>query len=118
MIIVVLSSGCLDNPSNGSSGGSSGNPGSLSSGSYTGGTSTIQVDSLTGCPAQRDLQCSGWIEANRCRIQSCTCNYSGLHDDTTASYYHTSDNAYFRCSGTGQTINCEAAAQAAAQRCT
>jgi len=95
---------------------------SQSSGYSSSGTNTvvisdIQVDSRTGCPAQRDLQCSGWIEAGSCQIQSCTCYYSGLHGDTTAAYYHTSDNAYFRCTGAGQTISCIAAAQAAAQHC-
>ncbi|OPY38395.1 MAG: hypothetical protein A4E35_00818 [Methanoregula sp. PtaU1.Bin051] len=77
-----------------------------------------QVDSRTGCPAQSNLQCSGWITAGSCQIQSCTCYYSGLHGDTTAAFYHTSDGAYFRCSGAGQTISCVAAAQAAAQHCT
>ncbi len=75
------------------------------------------VDDRTGCPAQKDLQCSGWIPAGSCQLQSCTCYYSGLHGDTTAAYYHTSDGAYFRCSGAGQTLSCIAAAQAAAQHC-
>lgn len=92
--------------------------GSSSSGSNTVLISNVQVDSRTGCPAQRDLQCSGWIETGRCQIQSCTCYYSELHGDTTAAYYHTSDGAYFRCSGAGQTLSCIAAAQAAAQHCT
>lgn len=89
-----------------------------SSGSYTGVTSSVEMDSRTGCPVQNNLQCSGWIDAGRCQIQSCTCYWSGLHGDTTAAYYHTSDGAYFRCTGAGQTINCIAAAQAAAQHCT
>ncbi len=89
-----------------------------SSGSSTVVYTNVEVDSRTGCPAQKDLQCSGWIDAGRCQIQSCTCYYSGLHGDTTAAYYHTSDNAYFRCTGAGQTINCVAAAQAAALHCT
>jgi hypothetical protein len=178
IIIVVLSSGCLDSPANSSSGGSSGSPGSCSPGysEYTtsgghccpsgypyyyegtchqcsqgyntydtsaghccpsgypyyydgtchtksSGSSTVvvssgQVDSSTGCPATYDLQCSGWIEGTRCQIQSCTCYWSGIHGDSTNAYYHTSDNAYFRCTGSGQTISCIAAAQAAAQHCT
>jgi hypothetical protein len=76
------------------------------------------VDSRTGCPAQRDLQCSGWIEAKFCQIQSCTCYYSGIHGDTAVAYYHTSDNGYYRCSGSGQSISCLAAAEAATLHCT
>jgi hypothetical protein len=76
-----------------------------------------QVDSRTGCPSYYDLQCSGWIPGSRCEIQSCTCYWSGSHGDSTSAYYHTSDNAYFRCTGTGETISCVAAAQAAAQHC-
>ena len=89
-----------------------------SSGSSTVVVSNGQVDSSTGCPATYDLQCSGWIQGTRCQIQSCTCYWSGIHGDSTNAYYHTSDNAYFRCSGSGQTLSCIAAAQAAAQHCT
>ena len=90
---------------------------------YSPGTNTVvvsdvQVDSRPGCPAQSNLQCSQWITAGRCQIQSCTCYYSGLHGDTAAAYYHTSDGAYFRCSGAGQTLHCTEAAAAAAQHCT
>jgi hypothetical protein len=88
-----------------------------SSGTTTAVNTNVQVDSRTGCPAQKNLQCSQWINAGRCQIQSCTCYYSGRSGDTTAAYYHTSDNAYFRCTGAGQTINCIAAAQAAALHC-
>ena len=94
---------------------------SQSSGSSLGSNTVViynvPVDDRTGCPAQNDLQCSGWIAAGSCQLQSCTCYYSGLHGDTTAAYYHTSDGAYFRCSGAGQTLSCIAAAQAAAQHC-
>ena len=88
-----------------------------SSGSNTVVIYNVPVDDRTGCPAQKDLQCSGWIATGSCQLQSCTCYYSGLHGDTTAAYYHTSDGAYFRCSGAGQTLSCIAAAQAAAQHC-
>ena len=91
---------------------------SASSGTYTVFTSDVEVDSRTGCPAQKDLQCSGWVESGRCQLQSCTCYFSGLHGDTTAAYYHTADGAYFRCSGAGQTLSCTAAAQAAVNYCT
>jgi len=93
--------------------------GSSSSGSsYSGGTSTVVVDTRTGCPSQSNLECSPWIAAGSCQLQSCTCYYSTRSGDTTAAYYHTSDGAYFRCSGAGQTLSCIAAAQAAAQHCT
>jgi hypothetical protein len=87
-----------------------------SSASY--GTSAMVVDSNSGCPATKDLQCSGWIVADKCQLQSCTCYDSGLQGDTTAAYYHTSDGADFRCSGAGETLSCTAAAAAAAQHCT
>lgn len=92
--------------------------GSGTSGSYTGGTSTVVVDSRSGCPARSNLECSGWREAGSCRIQSCTCYYSGLHGDSVSAFYHTSDNAYFPCRSTGQTISCTVAAEAATQHCT
>jgi len=76
-----------------------------------------QVDSRTGCPSYYDLQCSGWIQASRCSIQSCTCYWSGSRGDSTSAYYRTSDNAYFPCTGNGDAISCIAAAQAAAQHC-
>jgi len=79
--------------------------------------STVPAESLTGCPAQSDLQCSGWIDVNRCQIQTCDCYDSGIDKDAAAGYYHTSDNAYFRCSGAGQSIDCTAAAEAASQHC-
>ncbi len=76
-------------------------------------------DPQTGCPSSDsvNLQCSGWIKAPSCDIQSCTCYYSGLNGDTSAAYYHTSDNSYYRCSGAGATLSCTAAAQQAAQHC-
>ncbi len=90
---------------------------SQSSGTNAAPQNNVQVDARTGCPATYDLQCSGWISGTSCQIQSCTCYWSAINGDTTAAYYHTSDNAYFPCTGAGQTINCMAAAEAAAQHC-
>lgn len=85
--------------------------------SYGGGSSTVVVDSRSGCPVQSNLECSQWIVAEHCQIQSCTCYYSGLHGDSLAAYYHTSDNAYFPCSGTGQVLSCTDAVKAATLHC-
>ena len=81
----------------------------------------VQIDSRTGCPPYNDLtntlECSQWIQLPRCAMQSCTCYWSGLHGDTSAAYYHTSDNAYYRCTGSDVTIFCTAAAQEVVQHC-
>lgn len=82
------------------------------------GTSPVTYDSRSGCPQQSNLQCSQWIAAGSCRIQSCTCYYSDRHGDTSLAFYHTSDGAYFRCSGAGRTLSCIAAAEAATRHCT
>jgi len=83
-------------------------------------------DANTGCPVQgstsswgsSNLQCSQWIESQRCSIQSCQCYYSDAGGDTARAYYRTSDGAYFPCTGDARTgIDCRAAAEATALHC-
>jgi len=91
-----------------------------------GGTLTnFDFDARTGCPVQgstsswgsSNLQCSQWIEATRCNIQSCSCIYPQRTGQVVRAYYHTSDGAYFPCSGVDQTLSCTNAAIAAAEHC-
>ncbi|MCX6768201.1 MAG: hypothetical protein NTY90_05790 [Candidatus Micrarchaeota archaeon] len=84
------------------------------------------MDSRTGCPVQGstssrgnvDLQCSQMVPTGRCSFQSCQCYYSDVRGSTSNVYYHSSDGAYFPCSGNGHDgIDCRAAAQAVASHC-
>ena len=83
------------------------------------------IDSKTGCPPQGysgprgsvDLECSQWVEAGRCSFQSCACHYATSRGDAANAYYRTSDGAYYRCAGSGQTLSCNAAAAAVVQHC-
>ncbi len=83
-------------------------------------------DSRTGCPVEGstssygsvNFECSQMVPAGRCAFQGCTCYYSGVHGDTGNAYYHSSDGAYFPCSGNEQTgLDCRAAAQAVVSHC-
>ena len=75
------------------------------------------IDPNTGCPPDADFACSGWVLAPGCNVKSCSCFDSGSAGGVIASYYLTSDNQYFRCSGTGSEISCMAAAEQVDQAC-
>jgi hypothetical protein len=81
------------------------------------GDNNPAMDSNTGCPPDTELYCSGWILSPSCNIKSCSCFYSDSTRDAVASFYLTSDDQYFQCSGEGQAISCEAAAQQVGQVC-
>ncbi len=102
----------------GNNGGNGGNGG--------GGTLTnFQFDARTGCPVQgstsswgnSDLECSQWIESQRCSIQVCTCTYPQMHGQVVRAYYRTSDGAYYPCSGSDNGRSCTNSAVAAAEHC-
>jgi hypothetical protein len=81
------------------------------------GDNNPAMDSNTGCPPDTELYCSDWVLGPRCNIQSCSCFYSGSAGDVAASFYLTSDNQHFPCSGTGSEMSCMAAAQQVEQVC-
>lgn len=87
----------------------------------TSGTTTVYrtttYDATTGCAQGSNYQCSQWIAYGSCQVQSCTCYYSGASGDTFRAFYHTSDGAYFVCSGEGQSLSCLSAATGAANHC-
>jgi hypothetical protein len=96
--IALFLSGCVDEPAKS-------------------GDNNPVINPNTGCPPDTEFACSGWILAPECNIKSCSCFYSGSAGDVAVSYYLTSDNQYFPCSGTGSEISCMAAAQQADQAC-
>jgi len=96
--IALFLSGCVDEPTKS-------------------GDNNQVIDPNTGCPTAAELACSDWILGPKCNIQSCSCFDSGSNRDAIASYYLTSDNQYFLCSGTGPEISCMAAAQQVEQAC-
>ncbi|VVB66889.1 Uncharacterised protein [Candidatus Norongarragalina meridionalis] len=83
------------------------------------------IDSRTNCPPQGysgprgsvSLECSQWVTAGTCSIQSCSCYYSDHTGDTVRAYYHTSNGAYYPCSGSSSTLSCTASVQALAADC-
>jgi len=104
-------------PTYGGNGGNGGNDGGV--------LTNFDFDARTGCPVQgstsswgsSDLQCSQWIEAARCSIQSCSCRYPQSTGVKINAYYRSSDGAYYRCSGSGESLSCTSAAIAATEHC-
>ena len=82
----------------------------------TGVTTTTGTDTNPGygCTGGQ-LECSQPVGS--CGIQSCTCYYANSHGDVCMAWYHVG-TSYFDCAHCGSDyVNCDAAAQGAAQAC-